>query len=78
MTEQIMEAPAPAPVRKALSQREADVLACIARGLRVSDTAQTLGLAESTVASYIKNIYRKRLISSRAEAALEAINLKLI
>ncbi len=66
------------PARKSLSQREADVLTCIARGLRVSDTAQQLGLAESTVASYIKNIYRKRHISSRAEAALEAVSLKLI
>lgn len=63
---------------KVLSRREADVLACIARGLRVSDTARELGLAESTVASYIKNIYRKRRISSRAEAALEAVTLKLI
>lgn len=63
---------------KALSQREADVLACIARGLRVSDTAKSLGLTESTVSSYIKNIYKKRQISSRAEAALEAVSLKLI
>jgi DNA-binding NarL/FixJ family response regulator len=65
-------------IRKPLSQREADVLVRIARGLRVSDVAQELGLAESTVASYIKSIYRKRHISSRAEAALEAVSLKLV
>lgn len=64
--------------QKPLSQREADVLSCIARGLKVSDTAKNLGLTENTVASYIKNIYKKRHISSRAEAALEAVSLKLI
>lgn len=63
---------------KPLSRRESDVLTCIARGLKVSDTAKSLGLTESTVSSYIKNIYKKRRISSRAEAALEAVNLKLI
>lgn len=55
-----------------LTPRESDVLAGIGRGLRVSEVAQQLGLADSTVASYIKNIYFKLNISSRAEAALEA------
>lgn len=55
-----------------LSPRETQVLSAIGRGLRVNETAERLGLAESTVASYIKNIYVKLNISSRAEAALEA------
>lgn len=55
-----------------LTPRETDVLAGIGRGLRVSEVARQLGLADSTVASYIKNIYFKLNISSRAEAALEA------
>lgn len=55
-----------------LTPRETDVLAGIGRGLRVSEVATQLGLADSTVASYIKNIYFKLNISSRAEAALEA------
>ncbi|MDQ8037836.1 MAG: response regulator transcription factor [Pedobacter sp.] len=55
-----------------LTPRETDVLAGIGRGLRVSEVAQQLGLADSTVSSYIKNIYFKLNISSRAEAALEA------
>ena len=56
----------------ALSPRETQVLSAIGRGLRVNETAERLGLAESTVASYIKNIYVKLNISTRAEAALEA------
>lgn len=55
-----------------LSPRETEVLTCIGRGLRVSETAARLGLAESTVASYVKNLYAKLNISTRAEAALEA------
>ncbi len=57
----------------ALSPRETEVLTCIGRGLRVSETAEHLGLAESTVASYVKNLYAKLNISTRAEAALEAV-----
>ncbi len=61
-----------------LTPRDADVLACIGRGLRVAETAQYLGLTENTVASYIKQIYRKLGISGRAEAALEAARRGLV
>ncbi len=57
----------------ALSPRETEVLSYIGRGLRVAETAQLLGLAESTVAGYVKTLYQKLNISSRAEAALEAL-----
>ena len=56
----------------ALSPRESEVLGLIGRGLRVSEVAVDLKLAESTVSSYIKDIYTKLNISSRAQAALEA------
>lgn len=55
-----------------LTPRETDVLACIGRGLRVAETAQALGLTHHTVASYVKTLYAKLSIRSRAEAALEA------
>jgi DNA-binding NarL/FixJ family response regulator len=60
-----------------LTQREIDVLALISRGLRNAEVADELGLAESTVAGYIKTIYRKLGISSRAEAAWHATRLGL-
>lgn len=60
-----------------LTAREAEVLALIARGLRNAEAAADLGLAESTVAGYIKAIYRKLGISSRAEAAWHAARLGL-
>ncbi len=62
----------------ALTPRETEVLSCIGRGLRVSETAGILGLAEQTVAGYVKTLYRKLNISSRAEAALEAARRGLV
>lgn len=55
-----------------LTPRETDVLGLLGRGLRISDAAEALGLTRHTVAGYVKIIYSKLNISSRAEAALEA------
>lgn len=66
-----------AELDNALTTREAEVLGLIARGLRNADVAQDLGLAESTIASHIKAIYRKLGISTRAEASWHATRLGL-
>lgn len=55
-----------------LTARETEVLGLLARGLRISDAAAELGLTRHTVAGYVKVIYSKLNIASRAEAALEA------
>ena len=60
-----------------LTGRETDVLALISRGLRNSEVAEILGLSPTTVASYIKNIYQKLGISSRAEASWHALRMGL-
>lgn len=62
---------------EALTAREVEVLAMVSRGLRNAEVAQALGLAESTIATHIKSIYRKLGISSRAEAALQATRMGL-
>lgn len=61
-----------------LTKRETEVLRLIARGLRVGEVAQSLGLADSTIITHIKSVYRKLEISSRAEAALHASRLGLL
>lgn len=61
-----------------LTRRETEVLGLIARGLRVSDVASALGLADSTVITHIKSVYRKLEISNRAEAAIHASRLGLL
>ncbi len=66
------------PAEEALTPREMDVLRLLGRGLRVSEAARVLGLTPHTVAGYVKNIYRKLNISSRAEAAVEAVRRGLV
>jgi len=60
-----------------LTQREMQVLELISRGLRNSEVAAQMGIASTTVAGYIKTIYRKLGIGSRAEAAWHAARLVL-
>jgi DNA-binding NarL/FixJ family response regulator len=61
-----------------LTPRESDVLQLIGRGLKVSEAAGVLGLSVTTVSGYLKAIYRKLDIGSRAEAALEAVRRGLV
>lgn len=56
-----------------LSPRETEVLTLLARGLTVAESAKRLGLQPQTVASYVKVIYQKLCVTSRAEATREAI-----
>ena len=44
----------------------------------MAETAKILGLTRHTIAGYVKDIYRKLNISSRAEAALSAQRMGLI
>jgi DNA-binding NarL/FixJ family response regulator len=73
-----MKPATPDPDEEALTPREVDVLRLLGRGLRVSEAARVLGLTPHTVAGYVKNIYRKLNISSRAEAAVEAVRRGLV
>jgi DNA-binding NarL/FixJ family response regulator len=67
----------PAAPEHALTERETEVLSLIARGLRNTEVAGNLNIAETTVAGYIKTVYRKLGISSRAEAAWHAARMGL-
>ncbi|MBO9545720.1 response regulator transcription factor [Caulobacter sp.] len=62
----------------ALTPRETEVLRLIGRGLRSGEAAKVMGVTELTVAGYVKAIYRKLNICSRAEAALEAAKRGLV
>lgn len=69
------------PVKKEsyhLTGREREVLTLIAKGLTRKEVADALNIGAYTVADYIKNIYRKLNVSSRAEATLEALRMGLI
>ncbi len=61
-----------------LSPREIDVLSLIAKGYSLRDAAGLLGLSHNTVAGYLKTVYQKLQVNSRAEATLKAVNLGLV
>jgi DNA-binding NarL/FixJ family response regulator len=61
-----------------LSPREQEVLTLVAKGLSRHEVAELLGLSSNTVARYIRDVYQKLDISSRAEAAVEACRMGLI
>jgi DNA-binding NarL/FixJ family response regulator len=68
--------PSPLP-HVSLTERESEVLLRVAKGYTLPEIGVQLGLSRHTIADYVKQIYRKLNVSSRAEAALEAQRLGL-
>ena len=68
----------PASPDVGLSARENELLALVARGYSVQRAATELGVTYNTAAGYLKNIYRKLEVGSRAEATHKAIDMGLI
>ena len=60
-----------------LTDRESEVLLRVAKGYTLPEIGVQLGLSRHTIADYVKQIYRKLNVSSRAEAALEAQRMGL-
>jgi two-component system nitrate/nitrite response regulator NarL len=65
-------APAPADALAALSPRERETLAEIARGASNKEIARRLDIAEATVKIHVQHILRKLNLSSRVQAAVYA------
>jgi len=60
-----------------LTERESEVLLRVAKGFTLPEIGVQLGLSRHTIADYVKQIYRKLNVSSRAEVALEAQRMGL-
>lgn len=61
-----------------LSHREVAVLRLCAKGYRYHEIAVLLAVAQSTIATHIKRIYRKLQVHSKTEAVYEARALGLL
>ena len=68
--------PSPAPAD--LTDREVEVLALIARGHTNKQAADTLYISPKTVGRHVENIYSKIGVSSRAAAAVFAMEHRLL
>lgn len=61
-----------------LTERETEVLQLVSKGLTQAESARLLGISPHTVSGYVKDIYRKLNVTSRAEAALRARDMGLV
>ena len=68
----------PPPRPAGLTEREADVLAWVARGLTNKEVAERAAISPRTVQQHTLNIYRKIGVSTRAAAALFAAEHGLV
>lgn len=61
-------------IAEPLSNRELETLNLLSRGFSYSEAAEIMNISAHTVATYVKHIYRKLEVNSRAEAVFEASN----
>jgi DNA-binding NarL/FixJ family response regulator len=71
-------APSPARWPGDLTDREVEVLRLIARGRSNREVAERLFISAKTVARHVENLYAKIEVSSRADAALFAMEHRLL
>jgi DNA-binding NarL/FixJ family response regulator len=65
-------------VEPLLSDRELEVLHCLARGLTTSLIASELYISENTVKTHIRHIMEKMEVSNRTEAVAKGANLGML
>jgi DNA-binding NarL/FixJ family response regulator len=70
--------PVGVPQCKRLSPRESAVLQLLARGCTYSKAAEHLGISLHTVASHVKNVYRKLEVHTAAAAVMRAVELEML
>lgn len=69
------------PVEKQLSQlteREQEALAYLSKGLSVKECAVAMDISHHTVSGYVKELYRKLNVSSRAELTQRAMRAGML
>jgi DNA-binding NarL/FixJ family response regulator len=67
-----------APQEPPLTPRETDVLRLVAKGYTLAQVADALAISKHTASGYLKDVYRKLSVTSRAEATLEAARRGLV
>lgn len=61
-----------------LTEREAEILRLVAKGLSFAEVSGALDISTHTVVAHVKSIYRKLAVHSRGEAVFEASQMGLL
>jgi DNA-binding NarL/FixJ family response regulator len=65
-------------IRRALTERELEILQIIAKGLSNNEAAKVLGLSKATIRTHLEHIYQKLDVTNRVEAVTEGIRQGII
>ena len=65
-------------VEEPLTMREVEIIQYLARGYSNQDIAQDLHISIRTVATHVRNILGKLQLSNRTQAAVYAVEQKLV
>jgi DNA-binding NarL/FixJ family response regulator len=74
----LQQSATPAPVADMLTDRETDVLKCMAQGLSNREIALKLSISTRTVTTHVHNILDKLGLENRTQAALYAVELGIV
>ncbi|MCQ2743944.1 MAG: LuxR C-terminal-related transcriptional regulator [bacterium] len=61
-----------------LTERELNVLYCLAHGINNNAIGKKLNISEHTVKAHLESIYEKLTVENRIQAVIRAIQTKLI
>jgi DNA-binding NarL/FixJ family response regulator len=68
----------PSSGAESLTARETEALGYLAKGMKIAEMATAMGITRHTASDYVKNVYRKLNVSSRAQATLHAVRMGLV
>ena len=63
---------------RGLSQREAEILLCVAKGFKNREIGEMLGVSENSIKMHLKHIFAKLEVADRAEAVSTGISRGII
>ncbi len=75
VVQSLQHPPTPAKTAEGLSPRENEVLALLAQGYLYKEIADSIGISMPTVNTYIRRIYEKLHVHSRAQAVARYVDL---